>query len=52
MKKILKAIDKEIKRLSLAEVHERFDGMHKESWRLCGLIADLTVIREQVEKLG
>ena len=52
MKKILKEIDKEIKRLSIIEAHERFDGMHKESWRLCGLIADLTSIREQVKKLG
>ena len=51
MKKIIKAIDKKIKALNVSEAHERFDGKHQEANRLCGLIADLTKIKNDVNLL-
>jgi hypothetical protein len=51
MKRILKQIDRKIKGLVCAEVHERFDGNHKEADRLCEKIRRLENYRELIKEL-
>ncbi|MCG7851613.1 MAG: hypothetical protein MIO92_03750 [Methanosarcinaceae archaeon] len=49
MKRIIRAIEREIKRTLWSEVHERHDGNHKEADRLCAQIKQLIELKKQVE---
>ena len=49
MKRIIKAINKELRNTAWAEVHERFDGNHKEADRLAKKIQRLVELKKEVE---
>ena len=49
MKRIIKAIDKELRRLSYCELDARLDGLHHEAERLRAKMAELLKLRNQVE---
>ena len=51
MKRILKAIDKEITNLLVSEAHERYDGNTAEADRLLLKLADLQDIRIKVKEM-
>jgi len=47
MKKILKAIDKEIRNTVIAEAHERYDGNIEEANRLKKIIGKLLELKDR-----
>ena len=51
MKRIIKAINKELRRTAWTEVHERFDGNHKEADRLAKKIQRLAKLKKEVEAI-
>ena len=51
MKKILKAIDKEIRNTVIAEAHERYDGNVEEANRLKKIIGKLLELRDSAKEV-